>query len=163
MLTYLTTVLFILTLLEALSRFLPRYMTHYKCVIYNLLLYNYYCASCLDRGSYADVEAESDGVLSAKVLPALWHQQGQVCSCECIPLQLPAGWPIICLHATGAGTNVPAKPWSHHGRPARDHGGEGVATSYVKVCHYSATAIGYCQRLALDFWTTYNRGSILSQ
>ena len=83
------------------------------------------------RGSDAHAQAESDGVLPAQVLPVVRHQQGQVGGRECVPLQLPAGRPIVCIHASRAGTNVATEPRSDHRCSPRNHGGEGAATGFI--------------------------------
>jgi len=68
----------------------------------------------LFRGRDEDAETKSDGVLSAQVLPVVWHQQGEVGRRERIPVQLSTRRPFVRLHASGAGESVAAVAGGHH-------------------------------------------------
>ena len=73
---------------------------------------------CWCRGRESVAEAEPDGVLAAQVLPALWHQQGQVGRGLGVPIELPARRPVVRIYAARAGASLAAVIGGHHRRAA---------------------------------------------
>lgn len=87
------------------------------------------------RGNKAGSEAESDWVLPAQVLPAVWHQQSQISRCDCLPLQLQR--PLILTRLLWEGDLCTVLPRNRHWGLTGNHGGQLRKSGFLHVFAFS--------------------------
>lgn len=97
-----------------------------------------------DRGDQAGSSLEFDWVLVAQVLPAFWHQQGEISRCHRFPLQLPR--PVFLPRVVRARDLCPVFTGDSHWGAAGDHGGRhptSVCSLSVCLCPLSTCLFSF--------------------